>query len=183
MTFVGDDLNMKNFDQKNAKFKELVLLLAEKSEGDASFGATKLNKLLFYVDFLAYRQFGEPVTGQEYFRLSYGPAPKRLLPLVGELEATGDCSMETREVFGNKQRRLVAKRQADVDVFAPHEIALIDEVLDLLGQHNAAEVSDLSHDLPGWQVADDQESIPFETIFVAPARELTQAEITHGQSL
>jgi len=46
----------------DTKLKELILLLARESEGDPHFGATKLNKELFYTDFLAYLNFGQAVT-------------------------------------------------------------------------------------------------------------------------
>ena len=34
------------------KFRELILYIAQESEGDPNFGATKLNKILFFCDFL-----------------------------------------------------------------------------------------------------------------------------------
>lgn len=40
------------------KMKELILYLASRSEEDPRFSATKLNKLLFYCDFTAYRRLG-----------------------------------------------------------------------------------------------------------------------------
>ena len=48
------------------KLRELILYLARESEGDDYFGVVKLNKLLFYIDFEAYRRFGKSVTEQEY---------------------------------------------------------------------------------------------------------------------
>lgn len=48
------------------KLRELVLYVCTASEGDESFGSVKLNKLLFYSDFLSYLQHGIPITGQEY---------------------------------------------------------------------------------------------------------------------
>ena len=64
------------------KFKELVLYVCHKSAGDAPFGATKLNKLLFYADFLAYKQLGSAVTKHAYQRLPNGPAPRAILPIL-----------------------------------------------------------------------------------------------------
>jgi hypothetical protein len=45
------------------KLKELVVYLSSLSEGDEYWGAVKLNKLLFYIDFVASRRFGKSVTG------------------------------------------------------------------------------------------------------------------------
>lgn len=48
------------------KFKELILFICERSEGDSPFGAIKLNKLLFFTDFVSYSRFGHAVTWHEY---------------------------------------------------------------------------------------------------------------------
>ena len=41
---------------------ELILYVAEKCQDDPKFGATKLNKILWWADFLAYAQHGTPIT-------------------------------------------------------------------------------------------------------------------------
>jgi hypothetical protein len=56
------------------KLRELILHVARRSEGDIAFGVTKLNKLLFFIDFLACLRFGKPITGEEYQKLDNGPA-------------------------------------------------------------------------------------------------------------
>ena len=66
------------------RFRELILYCALKSETHRFFGATKLNKCLFYADFLAYRALGSSITGAEYLALEHGPAPRQL---VAEREA------------------------------------------------------------------------------------------------
>ena len=62
------------------RFKELVLYVCEKCVADPRFGATKLNKILYFADFLAYAESGEPITGMEYRENLNGPARRRLLP-------------------------------------------------------------------------------------------------------
>jgi len=49
------------------KFRELVLYLSEKSQDDKKFGATKLNKILYFCDFGSYVKLGQPVTGRATF--------------------------------------------------------------------------------------------------------------------
>lgn len=65
------------------KRRELILYLASRSEEDPRFSSTKLNKLLFYCDFTAYRQLGQSITGHGYQKLQFGPAPKAMLPIRG----------------------------------------------------------------------------------------------------
>jgi hypothetical protein len=76
----------------DSKFRELILLIARESEGDPRFGSIKLNKLLFYADFVAYQHLGKPITGQEYFALPQGPAPRYMVPIREKMEADGDIA-------------------------------------------------------------------------------------------
>jgi len=148
------------------KFKELVLYVARQSEGDQRFGATKLNKLLFFSDFIAYKVSGRPITGQEYFRIEYGPAPKRLLPLKEEMIQDGDCIEVERNYFGQLQKVVVALREPDLSAFSGTEIALVDQIVKECSNLNAKEISGESHGFVGWQIADDQEDIPYELALV-----------------
>jgi hypothetical protein len=167
------------------KFKELILYIAQQSEGDSTFGATKLNKILFFCDFLSYRAYGESITGQRYFKLPFGPAPRALKPVVNELIDAEACIKVSRSRFGFPQETILAKREANLDVFRSRDIALADYVLRHLRDNDATEVSNLSHEFIGWQLAGDQEDIPFETIFLGDPRKvkLTEEEIRYGQEL
>lgn len=167
------------------KFKELILYVAQESEFDPNFGATKLNKILFFCDFLAYRAYGKSVSDQRYFKLPFGPAPRALKPALSELIAEEACIEIERDHFGRPQKRVVARREARVEAFTPQEVALINRVIRALWDNSAQEVSELSHHFIGWQMAADQGDIPYETIFLGDPREfsLTEAEIAHGQQL
>ena len=167
------------------KFKELVLYIARKSEGDPNFGAIKLNKLLFFSDFLCYRTFGTSITEATYFKLPFGPAPRRLLPALHQLEEADDCYQIERNYFGKTQKRVLARRDPDLTLFSAAEISLVDEVIHILWDNDGREVSELSHRFIGWQAASDQEDIPYETVFVGdPASApLTDAEMEYGRQL
>jgi hypothetical protein len=167
------------------KFKELILYIAQQSEGDSTFGATKLNKILFFCDFLSYRAYRESITEQRYFKLPFGPAPRALVPVVNELLEEGACIKVSRSRFGLPQETIFVKREANLEAFRPRDIALADFVLRQLRDNDATEVSNLSHEFIGWQLAGDREDIPFETIFLGDPRrvKLTEEEILHGQQL
>jgi hypothetical protein len=167
------------------KFKELILYIAQESEGDSTFGATKLNKILFFCDFLSYRAYGEPITGQRYFKLPFGPAPRALVPVVQELIEEEACIKVQRSRFGRPQETLFAKREARLEVFTSRDIALADYVLRQLRGNDAKEVSDLSHEFIGWHLAGDQEDIPYEAIFLGDPRKLTltEEEVQYGRQL
>src|SRR5688572_25053103 len=107
------------------KFKELILYVAQKSETDPNFGAIKLNKILFYADFRAFQERGESITGQTYFKLPFGPAPKAMKPVLTQMLAEGLCIEAHRRVHSKVQKRVVAGRDANVEVFDGKEVALV----------------------------------------------------------
>lgn len=174
---------MTTIADSSARFKELILYLARKSEDDPNFGATKLNKLLFYADFLAYRKLGQPITGQRYQKLPYGPAPRSLRPVVEEMKNDGLCAVAQRSHHGYEQQRLLALREPDVDVFSAKQLDLIHEVVDELWDRTAREVSDLSHDFLGWQLAEEGEDIPYETALLAPPEPPSGPELEYARRL
>ena len=151
----------------DSRFKELVLHVAERSADDASFGATKLNKILFYSDFLAYGYFGESITGQEYFRLPHGPAPRYLLPVQQDMERAGDIVMQEVNRYAYRQKRVIPLRPARLGLFTSEQLELVQEVIDALQTHSAVQVSELSHDFLGWELVQDGETIPYNTVFLS----------------
>jgi hypothetical protein len=158
------------------KFEEMILLVARASEGDLNFGATKLNKILFYADFAAYRKACRSISGQVYQKLEHGPAPRRFLPVVQAMEKTGSCAWAERERNGFRQRRLLALREPDVSVFSAEEVQLIWKTVEDLRDLTGREVSDLSHGFVGWRLVDFGEEIPYGTVFVEEPRPLTAEE-------
>jgi len=165
------------------KFKELLLYVAERSGDDPSFGRTKLNKILFFSDFLSYGNTGKPITGATYQRLDRGPAPRELLAAESQLQAEDSAIVVERDYFGLRQKRLFAKRPPDLSLFTPEEISLVEGVIEVLRHDNASEVSRLSHMISvGWQLAGDREDIPYEAVFLSPDQP-TANDIKRGEEL
>lgn len=145
------------------KLAELILYVAWMCEGDSSFGATKLNKLLFFADFRAYQLFGSPITGQDYQALPQGPAPRRLLAVRERLVSEGALVIRERDFLGKRQSQPIALREPDLSGFTPEEIAVVDRAIREWWGRTASEISRASHDFVGWQLAAQGESIPYET--------------------
>jgi hypothetical protein len=158
----------------DAKMKELILYVAERSADDPYFGATKLNKILFYSDFLAYAFFGESITGQPYFKLPHGPAPRRLLPIQEEMERAEEIVIAQVQRYAFRQRKVVPLRPARLDAFTPDQLDLVQEVIELLRSKSALEASEFSHSFLGWELVEEREDIPYSTVFLT--RETPDAE-------
>lgn len=167
------------------KFKELVLFIAQRCEDHPFFGATKLNKVLFFSDFLAYEHLGKPITGAEYAALEFGPAPRRWLPIRDEMLLDDDIVI--RE--SGSQRRVVALRTPDQECFSRAERQIVEKVIDALEYQDAESVSELSHKFIGWEAArvefhmtGQAAIIPYETVHVSN-KDLTKSEIDDGKAL
>ena len=179
---------LKTFDFNADKFRELIVYIAERCQDDPTFGAVKLNKILYYADFAAYRIEGQPITGATYRKLSEGPAPKEMISARDELIESGRLRMEHRPYFTRIQKRLVLEEGhgADRELFTPNERSIVDEVVKFFDGKSAREVSDYSHREPGWRVAEEMGDIPYETAWLSGeprAQETEEAAIRIGKKL
>lgn len=164
------------------KLQELMLYVADRSVDDPDFGATKLNKILAACDFESYAVLGRAVTGVPYQKLEHGPAPRRLLPLQQELVAAGEAMLLPRQVASYTQRRLVALRDPDLNVFTGPEMALIDRAIDRSRGRNAVTLSLLSHEAHGWKAVEVGDDIPYSTAYWSE-HELTTDDIERAREL
>jgi uncharacterized phage-associated protein len=157
------------------KLRELILHIADKCEYDRTFGAVKLNKILFFADFISFAEHGESITGVQYRKYQQGPVPTVLKRLRGEMETEGEIAIRKKDYHGRIQHRVVALRDPDFDKFSARGIALVDRVIDMLWGHSATQVSEMSHDR-AWRNASEGEAIPYEAAFVSD-EPLTERDI------
>lgn len=170
-----------HFDEQ--KFEELLVYIADRCRGDASFGDTKLNKVLAFSDFIAYAKFGAPITGAEYRRYENGPLARKLLPVRDAMVSRGDLSVTEEQRYRYVQRVTRATRPPQTALFDPRELALVDEVIGFVKNHTAESVSEISHRImAGWAIVDEGETIPYPTIFV-DTREPSPAVLAQVQNL
>ena len=153
------------------KFLELVLYIGEQMKDDPNYGATVLNKVLWNADFTHYRDHGTPITGAEYVKMPYGPAPKSTLPRIRDcLVARGRARIVNAAVGPSKmkQDRLVPVEgeHADLSRFSDTELAAVDESIKEYNGLTATAASKKTHDFIGYVIASMDEYIPYETILV-----------------
>jgi hypothetical protein len=149
------------------KLQELILLIAEWCQADPKFGAIKLNKLLFHADFSAFLTHGEPITGQEYFKLPQGPAPRRLKVITEAMIKRGDFAWQEVPYYGRTQKKPIALRSPDLSKFSGADVNLIRQTVEKFWKLSAVEISDQSHVFLGWKAAHLKETIPYSTALVS----------------
>ncbi|KAB7731763.1 DUF4065 domain-containing protein [Rudanella paleaurantiibacter] len=147
------------------KTKELLIYVASKLHSRPTYGATVLNKVLYFIDCESYLRTGKPVTNFTYVKLASGPAPKptQFLCLMNALVRSGDITEGVTERFGKTQTRHIPMRQPVLSQFDSDELVLINKVINSFCTKSAADISNMTHQLIAWKFARINEELPFFT--------------------
>lgn len=148
-------------DYSPRKLQELILYVSSRSLADPWFGKTKLNKILFFADFGAYKRTGCSITGAVYQHLRQGPCPHQLLPALDGL--AGQIIEVPEPTYAGTQKRLVPMRVPDLADFTGTEVAIVEEVLSNLAPLTNQQVSELSHATVAWRLTELHDEIPYGT--------------------
>lgn len=150
------------------RFKKLVHYVLSRVDEPKKLGATKLNKVLWFIDTFSYRLNGESVSGDGvYVKRQYGPVPAKILETLRALEEEKAIHIRETTYFGKPKREFLALTAPSSDAFTEEERNLIDEVLEIIcDSHTAASISDLSHDII-WDAAEMGEKIPLHAVLAA----------------
>jgi len=165
------------------KMKELVLYVSSRLAGDPHNGTIKRNKVLAFADFAHFAQHGRSITGAEYVKQPYGPAPRGIRALEHELVGSGEAQNVIIGFGPRAQKMLFPAREAKLDDFTGNEVASVEAALDLLDGKTGMESSDLSHAaMLGWKYGRELQPIPYQTVFLYDGV-VTDAERRAGESI
>ena len=159
---------MKRFTFDEIKFRELILYIANRSENDPLFGVVKLNKILYYSDFAAYRILGQPITGAEYQKFNEGPAPREMISQRRIMMDSGDVTIKRRPYFSGVQQSIIPVRRADTGMFTREELSIVDGAIEGMWHMTPRAASAFSQQELGWLAAEHGETIPYETAWLSP---------------
>ena len=109
---------------------------------------TKMNKLLFYVDFINYKRHGYGVTGVTYRALQFGPVPDSWGKIYGSLQDL--CMNEHVYPSGQSGILLDDCSKTESCDLSDHELQTIEDVCQLFSELTAGEISEISHKEKGW---------------------------------
>jgi hypothetical protein len=166
---------------KGTKFKELLVCIAEKTKDDARCGDVKLNKLLYFIDVTAYRRHGDAVSGARYQHQPHGPTARAFVPARRELIEQERLRLEHRGYFTREQTCTEAVADFDHGAFSDGEMAIIDEVVTKYWDYDTAEIEQLAHREPGWQMTSDGEDIPYYMALLT--KQASPRAVERGQEL
>ncbi len=131
-----------NFD----KVANFVLFFAEKMQPLK----TKLNKLLFYADFVHFRETGYAISGCNYRAIKLGPVPSHFSELFGLLEDQGFVQVEHEVLERGVGERFVPAREFDASLFSEKELTHMGQIAQTFETHKTTEIVNLSHEEKGW---------------------------------
>ncbi len=112
---------------KTSKYENAILYFV-KYCNNKFLGATKLNKLLYYLDFISFRDKSATVTGDKYIHLDYGPVPKFSEEIISKLVENGRLSAERVAYEENGMIKFELKDDPDLSVFTEYEKTLLDKI-------------------------------------------------------
>ncbi len=159
------------------RMKKLVHYMCSLCEDPSKFGATKLNKALWYADTIAYQMYGESISGEKsYVKRQFGPVPKKILATLDRLESDGSLLVKRTRHMGFEKKDLISLTDPDVSVFSDQEKEIIEEVVQVISNHHtAASISNLSHDII-WEAAEIGEEIPIYAVLASQAAPITDED-------
>lgn len=109
-------------------------------------GKTKLMKLLYFLDFLHFKQTGKSVTDLNYFAWEQGPVPKTFFEEISGSPNKDLKSLVTIKNTGEFQQIVPKKgKKPDLDFFSPRESKLLEKISFIFRDVQAKDISDISH--------------------------------------
>lgn len=120
---------------------------------------TKMNKVLFYIDFMSYRERGMAISGLAYNAIDFGPVPQRWDCVYSAFD-----EVEQHPLLVQDQECIALQTRAEADMsgFSESEMTVINEVCRRLKKLSSRAATDMSHKEVAWKDHVGQlETIPF----------------------
>lgn len=148
------------------KFKEVLLYVLSKVSGKPHVGEVVIYKLLYFIDFDFYEKFEEQLIGATYIKNHYGPTPLEFKAIVDDMLKSGEIVKVEGKYFNYTQKKYLPVREPDLTKLKDaRELHHIDEVIARLGDKNATELSEYSHEDTPWIIAKKNQPLDYEAVF------------------
>jgi uncharacterized phage-associated protein len=108
-------------------------------------GKTKLFKLLYYLDFIHFRETGKSITGLDYYAWDFGPVPAELYNEMNELPTD---LKESITIIKNKDKDFIEikpKKKFDNKFFTKRELRLLDKIAYIFKDAKAEQMVESTH--------------------------------------
>jgi putative zinc finger/helix-turn-helix YgiT family protein len=136
---IGEFTGYMNFDLEKIKNMILYILYFQETY------RTKINKLLWYADFLNYKVYSVSISGNSYTHSTYGPTADDYELIIGVMlksELIGKNEIAIHEAIREQLKALIP---CDISIFSQDELKVMDFVLNKFKNFKCNELSDYSH--------------------------------------
>jgi len=108
-------------------------------------GKTKLFKLLFYLDFLHFKQTGKSTTGLDYYAWDFGPVPAELYIEINEPPEDLNKSISFLKNEDGNFIVIKAKKKFNDKYFTKREMKLLSKISDVFRDAKAEHMTEATH--------------------------------------
>ena len=141
------------------KIEEMVIFLSE-----GGIFPIKLNKKMFYSDFLHFKRHGISISGLRYQAIQFGPVPVHYCTIYDHIPG---LYRKTEFISNCETTTLIATQKPDLSVFNEKELHTLREINDRLSPLSTKEIISLSHKEAGWiNHYPDKSIIPFSDAYL-----------------
>ena len=140
------------------KTENIISYIASKVK---NFTITSLNKYLWFIDMVSYKERVLAITGLSYQKQQYGPVIAE--NLYNEISMLNDKYYREEYESENGIITIIkSKGNYDLSMLNENEKEIIDSVIKLLKNKTVKEISDMSHEEEGWKKTKNKDYISFE---------------------
>ena len=128
------------------KIAQIIYYFTQKNE----LFRTKLNKLLFYTDFIMFSRTGHSMTGICYRAIQKGPVPSAYQILYAKLCEDGLISTKSIPIGDEAFDAIVGELKFDEHTFSNLEIKVLEEISDRFLKIKTKDLVEISHNESAW---------------------------------
>lgn len=144
------------------KLKNLILYLVKRLDRVLK---TKLNKLLWYCDFLYFKETSLSISGSQYLLLQYGPVPNNYDFITDMMRDEG--LLDKIEIIFNARAGVVGEEftalaEPQEDMFSEKELQVMNFVADTFRNYTSKRIMDKSHQETAYIKCKDGDIISYE---------------------
>lgn len=147
------------------KFTEMVVYFSD----TLSPFKTKMNKLLFYTDFLMFKQSCFSISGVRYKAIDMGPVPNNFQSIFEYLANNDEIDIYTTEFpngYTGEQFKVRKDRKFNTELFTENELNTLKKVATVFKETSTNDIIQLSHLEEAWKKnAKDKSVISYEYAF------------------
>lgn len=114
---------------------------------------TKMNKLLFYSDFLMFKETGRSISGIRYAAINYGPVPNNFQSIYEYLSNNNSIDIQYlhyKSGSTGEKINMPVKVKMNIDLLSEHELDVLKRVLNKFLKSNTNQIVEYSHLEKAW---------------------------------